>query len=243
MFTKREIIHLVISILILAFVFGFDDGNPSFVLNHWVINFLRFFLVVAIALLFRELTVKVFARRHDANSEYEIWNIKRVWFTGTTKLPRGFPFGIIIAFVLAIASRGNVFFTALGIHKLEENKVARAGRKNPTLNYSEEAQIVSMGILSSLFLAVVSIVIGKVFALNTTNFVTVNFFIALFNMIPLSNLDGAKIFFGSLLMYIFLLVFIVVSFLLIKSSIILGLVVALIMACLIAVLYFYKYGQ
>ena len=38
MFTKKESVALLISVIVLAFVFGFDDENPTFVLNKWLIN-------------------------------------------------------------------------------------------------------------------------------------------------------------------------------------------------------------
>ncbi len=241
MFTKREIIHLIISVVVLGFVFGFDDGSSTFIFSNWFRNLLLIILIVAIAVLFRELVIKLMARRHEAISEYEIWNIKRVWFD--KELPFGFPLGIILTLFLSVGSLGKAFFTAIGVHKISEYKSARTGRKHSSLDYFEEAQICSVGILSSLFLAVIGILVGRIFGINMSLFVSTNFFIALFNMIPLSSLDGAKIFFGSLLMYIFILVFVVVAFLLIKYSVILGLLVAFIIATIAVGVYFFYLGR
>lgn len=243
MFTKKEVVHLLISVFVLGLVFGFDDRNSSFVFGQWFTNFLGFILMVAVVVLFRELVIKIFARRHDAKSEYEIWGIGRIWFTQEGKLSKKMPFGIILAVILTLASSGRLFFTAIGSHKLEENKLARVGRKHSTINYFEEAQIISMGILSSLFLAVVGLIFGKIFNITVSDFVAVNFFIALFNMIPFSTLDGAKIFFGSLLMYIFILVFVIAAFLVIQFSIIFGLLIVFLLASIATGIYFYKWGQ
>ena len=107
------------------------------------------------------------------------------------------------------------------------------------MQYYEEVQIVAMGILSHLFLSVLILFFGKVLEFNASLFVGINFFLALFNMLPISNLDGAKIFFGSLLTYIFLAVFIVISFLIIKSSVALGLLVALLIAFIATAFYYW----
>lgn len=238
MFTKREEKHLLISILVLTIIFGFDDGAKTFVLQNWVLNFIKILIFAAIAILFRELVVKFFARRHDATSEYELWSIKRMGFN--KKLEKGLPLGLIISLLLTLASVGRFFFTAIGIHKLTEYKSSREGRKFATLNYFEEAQIASTSILSSLFLAVVGLIIGNIFDFNMTYFVNINFFIALFNMLPISNLDGAKIFFGSIILYIFVAIFLIVSFVLIKFTIIFGLLIAFLAAILGVGLYFYK---
>ncbi|MBI2148727.1 hypothetical protein HYU23_03535 [Candidatus Woesearchaeota archaeon] len=238
-FAKREEINLLISILVLTFVFGFDDGSKIFVLTNWLLNLIKIFFLVVIAILFRELIIKYFAKRHDATSEYELWRMKKMWFGGGN-LTKGFPFGIILALIFTIFSQGKLFFTAIGIHSLTEYKIARLGRKHPTLNYFEEAQIASAGIISSLFLAVAGLLIGRIFGINMNYFVNINFFIALFNMLPFSNLDGAKIFFGSLIMYIFVLVFIIVGFIIIKFTIFFGLILAFLAACIAAFIYFYK---
>ncbi len=240
MFTKREILHLFLSIVILGFVFGFDDGNKSFILQNWILNLIRFIIIVAIIVLFREFVLKFFAKRHNATSEYEIWNINRVWFT--KKLERGIPLGILMSIFLAIGSKGKFFFTAIGSHKFEEYKTSRSGRKHPYLTYLEEMQIASMGILSSLFLAIIVLIMGNYSGFVVPNFVTVCFYMALLNMIPFSSLDGSKIFFGSILTYIFLLVFIFVAFILIEKSIILALVLGLIIALAAMFTYFYNWG-
>lgn len=240
MFTKRELLHLLISIFILSFVFGFDDGNKTFVLNYWLSNFFRIFLLIIVAVLFRELVVKLFAKRHDAKSEYEILSVKQVWFN--VKLDKGIPFGVLFALVLAIASRGKFFFTAVGRHNFIESKTARVGRKYQSLQYYEEAQIASIGILSSLFLAVLGLLLGRFFDVNMAVFIGINFYIALFNMLPFSDLDGAKIFFGSLLTYIYLLIFLVVAFLLIKTSVVLGILIAFLIASAATIGYYYKWG-
>ncbi len=237
MFTKKEQFHLIISVLILTLVFGFDDGAQTFVLRHWFLNLILMFLFIVVALFFREFVVKFFAKRHDARSEYEIWRMKRFWFSGETK--KGVPIGIIFSIIFTLGSLGKFFFAAIGIHNLTEYKSSRVGRKQATLNYFEEAQIVAMGILSSLFLAIIGVIVGIIFNIDMTKFVNINFFIALFNMLPLSQLDGAKIFFGSIFLYIFIALFVIVAFLLINFSLILSLILAFLAAIIGVVVYFY----
>ena len=240
MFTKKESFFLFLSILILSLVFGFDDGTSVFVLNNWLINLLRIFLLVSVAILFRELIIKLFAKRHEAIREYAPWLIHQFWFN--KKISRGLPFGIFLSLIGAVVSSGKLFFTALGVHDLRENTNPRVGRKFQNLEYREEAQIVSMGVLANLFLAIAGLIIGYLFNLNMSLFVTINFWIVLFNIVPISELDGAKIFFGSLLTYVFLLIFLVTAFLLIKSSIVFGLLIAFIVASIAMFLVYYFFG-
>ncbi len=245
MFTKREKVHLLISILFLTFVFGFDDGSKVFIFDNWIFNLISIFFFLIISILIREVVVKFFSKRHDAISEYEIWRIKRVWFGNIGKLSRSFPLGILMALFITLGSKGRLFFSAIGIHNLSENKSARLGRKQLNLNYLEESQIVSTGILAHIFLGVIGVIIGNYFGINTLKFVNINFFMALFNMIPLSNLDGTKIFFGSLFTYVFLLVFIILLFLLIHFTVFWGILLAFVIAVLATLVYFFvsSYGR
>lgn len=237
MFSRKELLALIISVLALAFVFGFDDGALSFVLENWLTNFFGIFLLVGISVLFREAIIKFFARRHETISEYRLWKIHRVWFK--KELEKGIPFGILIAVILAVASAGKFFFTAIGMHNFSENKNARVGRRFQHLQYNEEVKIAAMGILSHLFLAVVAVLLGKILDFNSSIFFGINFYIVLFNMLPISELDGAKIFFGSLLTYIFLAVFIIISFLLVKFSVVLSLAIALLIAFIAMASYYW----
>ena len=61
MFTKKEIVHLAISVVVLAFVFGFDDGQSIFVFSYWITNLFRILLLVAVSILLRELFIKLTA--------------------------------------------------------------------------------------------------------------------------------------------------------------------------------------
>src|SRR3989338_457717 len=210
MFNKKEFWHLLVSILVLGFIFGFDDGAKNFLFINWISNLIWILFLTAIAVLFRELVIKLFARRHDVQSQYEIWYVDYLGFYLKEKKGKGFlnifretikkpyPLGILFALILAVASNGKAFFTAVGVHNFKEIESARVGRKHGRMTYLEEAQIASSGIFASLFLAFLALLIGEMFNFKLYSFANINFYLALFNMIPLSRLDGAKIFFGSL---------------------------------------------
>lgn len=242
MFTKKEAKHLVISIIILGLVFGFDDGKSRFQLGYWLTNLVFVTLLVAFSIMFREMIVKWKASRHDAQSEYEVWIIKQVWFGGHGKLKRGLPLGIFISLLLSITSRGKAFFTAIGVHKIKENLVARAGRKRVYIKDWELAQIGMWSIWANVLLVIVGVFL-KNYGITINKFIEINMFIALFNMLPFGDLDGAKIFFGNLFLYIFNLTFLIITFLLVKQSLLLSLIIAFIIAITAGFLwhYFYEY--
>ncbi len=243
MFTQKEIKHLIISILLLGFVFGFNDGNKSFIANLWVLNFIRITLLVAITILFRELIIKLYAKRKGATSEYNSWFIQRVWFT-QPKLKPGIPFGYIFSILGAAISNGKFFFTAMGIHDLKENRNARVGRKTILLTYFEECLIILSGVYANLFLIFLSVFLMNNYDINLNAFIDINFFLIFWNLIlPISDLDGAKIFFGSKLLWIFSVLFVVLSYLFLNVGIILALFGALLISFVGVYFYYTKYGN
>ncbi len=241
MFSKEEIKDLAISILLLGFVFGFDDGRKEFVAKLWFLNLLKIILLVIIAVLFREFVIKLYARRHQAKSYYKFWLIKRFWFTNWGKTKVGMPLAQLFALLGAIISEGKFFFTAIGTHKLEENRVARTGRKHTLLTYSEEGRIVLAGIFANLFLMFLSSVLVSNLNLNLVSFIKINFSIAIWNLLPIGSLDGAKIFFGSKLLWIFSVLFGLISFIFLEAGTIVAIIGAFLLAIMGVALYYYKY--
>ena len=242
MFKKTEITNMAISILVLGLVFGFDDGKETFVLTRWLLNLLGMILIVAIIILIRETVIKITANRHKVDSEYGLWNIKKVLFKGGN-LKSGVPIGIILTLLFSILSKGKLFFTAIGSHNLKERLAARTGRKYIFLEYKEESLIVMSGILTNISLIYIAALLQTIFSIKLNNFITINFFIALFNIIlPVSNLDGAKIFFGSRLQWVFGVLFLLTSFSLFRLGFLTGLIIAAVLSGIGVLVYYFKWN-
>ena len=125
-----------------------------------------------------------------------------------------------------------MFFTAIGEHKLTENIEHRTGRRRIYLQDYERAMICLYSIWSGVILAIVGA------ALGIKMLVTVNLFLVIFNYLPIGDLDGAKIFFGNLFLYVFNLIFLVVFFLLVKQTIIWALVTALLLSIIVSFIWY-----
>ncbi|HIH25502.1 hypothetical protein J4476_00145 [Candidatus Woesearchaeota archaeon] len=235
MFTKKEGIHLAISILILTFIFGFDDGRETFIAKYWLLNLLGVFLIVTLSILFREAMIKYKASKHEAKSEYTIWNVKKFWFKGAES-KKGMPFGILLALIVVIVSKGKLFFTAIGEHKLNENIEHRTGRRRIHLQDYERAMICLYSIWSGVILAIIGAATG------IKMLITINFFLIIFNYLPIGDLDGAKIFFGNLFLYVFNLIFLIIFFLLIQYTIIWALITAFLASMIISFIWYKKYN-
>ncbi|MBS3174694.1 hypothetical protein J4440_02330 [Candidatus Woesearchaeota archaeon] len=241
MFNKKEIRDLIISILVLSFVFGFNDGRKEFVGSLWLSNFLKITLFVIISVLFREAVIKLYAKRNNAESEYKIWNVKRVFFGKYGNLKFPFPFGIIFSFIGIIVSQGKFFFTAIGIHDIKENKSARTGRKYIFIKDFEVALIALSGIFANLLIVYIAFFASKYFGINLNFLINMNLLLILFNLIPISALDGTKIFFGSRLLWVFTCLFLISSYIFLSIGILFSIIGAAILAFSIMAWYYYQY--
>jgi len=217
--------------------FGFDDKKPTFEMGFWLANFLRVTLVVMVAFLTKELVRKLVAKAQGFETEYSLWNVSRFGFKPTS-VKKPVPVGIIISLIVTIVTMGKLFMVAVGSYDLIINKHSRFGRKTVHINDYDEAKIALVGPLVNIALMIV-------FQLFNRNgmfdqFVFINGMIALFHMIPVSNLDGAKIFFGSKVLYLFSLAFIVgVVFLINVLSPIITLALAVVFSAIFAGTYYY----
>jgi len=241
-FAKKEIKHLILSILLVAFAFGFDDKQATFSASYWFLNYFRIALLVAVTYLVYQLSQKFVANTYKAQAEYRIWSIKQYWFHPSFHFPlhlkiknktilkiNSLPIGLILLLIVSFFSLGKLFFIAIGCYKLKERPHLRAQKRWMNLTGYEQAKIAIAGPLVVLIFALIIKAINPAL----TEAIFINQMFAIFNMIPLGSLNGAKILFNSVPLYIFTLVLIISTILLMSFiSSVQSLLIAIIFATL-----------
>jgi len=71
-FNKSEVQALVITVLVLGFVFGFDDGRSSFNFAFWLMNLFNCVLLVALSLLVSHSVVRIFNIHFGYKPEFKM---------------------------------------------------------------------------------------------------------------------------------------------------------------------------
>lgn len=167
-FSFREIRDIIISMLIIAIIFAYIYGQRS-VQN--IISLLPItFIAVGLGFVLHELAHKFVATRYGFYAEYKMW-IEGLFLALITTFLLGFVF----------IAPGAVYIHGEYISKEQNGKISLAG---PATNI----------ILASIFFMIMylSSIIPAIYLLSFLGF-SVNSFLALFNLIPFSVLDGAKI--------------------------------------------------
>ncbi|MDP6641924.1 MAG: hypothetical protein QGF74_00890 [Candidatus Nanoarchaeia archaeon] len=229
---KIELKHFVITIFFVTFALAFDDKKSEFILNSWLLNFLKVLIFVSITVIVHYFGHKLAARKYQTEVEHRIWCLSNLLFK---KIKKKIPIGIILSLLVSFFSLGRLFFIAIESITIN-TKPKRTGFRYPNLMDYEIAIISVAGPLANLILALFIKLIGISF-LN--DLIMINLAYGLFHMIPFSDLDGCKVFFSSFIVYIFTLSLMLITLLLISFySLTTVIILALFIAAVFSIIFF-----
>lgn len=206
-FSKKEWKSILIASLILGFVFSFREWGPGSTpdpavgLGSWIASF----ILVLIAFSLHNLGHKIIASKHCAKTEFNLWRFNINFFRPHMKQNK-IAIGPILSVILALFSNGHIQFAALESQDIKDNIKERIGKKFKHMREVEVSYIALAGPIVSLFLALLFASFNNPIF---DKFVLINISIALYAMIPLPGLDGARIWIGSYFIYIFSLILVI----------------------------------
>jgi len=178
LFTNKELRDLIIAIIILAVIFSFPDFSGFFLISIIIVIFSYFV---------RELMHKFMARKFGCMSTFKLW-------------PPGILIGTMSMF-LKYFWDWNIVFAVPGFAEIMPYRFGRMGFKVARTTPKDLGLIAIAGTGMNVFFAVLfKIFPGGIFQTLSLY----NGLIALFNLIPISPLDGSKIFLWSMVIWLFL---------------------------------------
>jgi hypothetical protein len=199
MFNLKEIIIILMSSLLVAFSY-FLTGKLAFLIA---------FAYILIIFLVYILTQKIAGYYFDVACETKIWTENRFWLYEKAYLRTGIPIGFVLAFIFPLLSSGYFKWLALTQTDLKVKK-SRVARKHYFYSYTELTEWnISLICGTAIISLVILSILGYLF--NFPIFSRLCIYFALFNLLPLGNLDGMKIFAGSLRYWIFLVVLVMLG--------------------------------
>ena len=193
MLNSREISSLVIIIFILAITISFLRSMGVF---------LYILLAVFLTIVINIFAKKIMSFYFDSQIEVKLWEIKRYGFHPGSYFKKAFPAGIFFPIIISAISFGNLFWMASLVFDVKP-KIYRAAKRHGLYSYSEMTEehiglIAAAGVFANIVFAVIGYLMGF------SEFARLNIYFAFFNILPLADLDGNKIFFGSLILWSFL---------------------------------------
>jgi Zn-dependent protease len=209
-FTFTEIRDLVISAIVLGFIFSFRNWSFD--------NLLLSIAIVGPALILHELAHKFMAQRYNLLAAYVIW-----------------PTGIILSLLITIMTNGAVLFAALGAVMISSVYHTRVGYRFIGLTGEEMGKISWVGPMTNIGLAILCYILHPLNPVVFSQAAFINLIIAIFNCLPFPPLDGVKIFRWNIPMWLGTLIAAVVLMFLPP---IIGIVYSLVITIIIVVILF-----
>ena len=193
MINKKEIVSILIAIIVITVSINLFSVWKSF-----GVILLSVFLIIAINIFAK----KAISYYLDSKIEIKLWQIKRYGFKPSQEFKKSFPAGIFFPIIFSALSFGNLMWLGSLLFEIKP-RVYRAAKRHGLYSFSEITEyqiglIAATGVLANLIFAIIGYFIGF------PMFAKLNIWLAFFNMIPISDLDGNKIFFGSLVLWSFL---------------------------------------
>ncbi|HLC74104.1 MAG TPA: hypothetical protein VJH20_05725 [Candidatus Nanoarchaeia archaeon] len=236
MFSKKEYLSLVISSIVLSFIFSFAEwGYEEFSASIGIRNLLLAFIISLMVLLLREYIRKIISKKIGFETEVKLWSIKKDLKLLNIKQ---LPIGVIISLLAIFISNGSFKFAAVSNYDLKNYSKKDLKRRYKYIRGIEEAIIASLGAIVPTLLALIFNI------LNVEKAVSIASIIAIYSIIPFPSQDGIKMYFGSLWYYILIMFFVIFSLVLIKSmGSIPSLILSVILSIVITSITFYQLNK
>src|SRR3989338_3767788 len=192
---QSEFTHIAIAIITLTIILSLKkviNNNPEFIAQS------LFFALLIISI--NIAAKKIVARSLDSDVEHEIWQWQRFGFRPERHLKKPIPAGVILPLFLNIITLG--IFKPMTFLTYETSALKRrAAKRFGFYSYTEMTDwhnglIGAAGISALLILSFISYFVP--FLAGLPKYAA---YYALFNLIPISKLDGTQIFFGSKILW------------------------------------------
>ena len=203
-FNKKEIFWIVLAIIILGFIIEFS--------TTYTVT-LKGFLYAAIIILTSVLVKNLAADYFHVLIEHNIWEFKRWWFTERAHFKKPVPIGLILPFFVTFVSVGAIkVMTILQFNGKPSKK--KLLRNRGTKKYSEvnETDFAFISAWASWGLILLAIIASTI---RQPELAKYSLYYGLWNLLPLGQLDGAKLFFGSFFNWFILLIAYIISLLIV----------------------------
>jgi Zn-dependent protease len=210
MFKKKEIVAIAISVIIMTLIISFSTNEKEILSNKLIIALVISLIVILISVLAKKIT----AHNINVKVTHKVWEWQRYGFGKGSYLKKPVPVGALLPLLLMFLSLGVIkFFTFLEFETqaTQAKAVKKYGRfRFSNINEWDDALIGFYGLIALLILAVItSLLTSPIFPFKDLS--KYAFIYAVCNLIPISSLDGTRIFFGSKPLYVTSLVLTLIS--------------------------------
>lgn len=201
MFTKKEIVSIIMAILLMSLVLIFDNNII------YTENFAFYCLISTIIILVFVISKKLIAHHLDIDVKVKTWQFSRYGLKTKAYLKNPIPMGLLLPLLIVFLSSGYVkllTFLQYDATALPAKAVKKYGSKRfSEIMEWDDAQLVFSSLFPLLALSIIaSMFTGEFFS----SLSKISLYYVAWNLIPFSKLEGLRLFMGSRPLYIFTLI-------------------------------------
>lgn len=195
---SSEFLHIIAAIIVLSLAASFQYFL-TFDLNLITQTILFSTIIICIVVVAQ----KSMAFLLDIGAEHRIWTLSRFGFQKSQYFKKEIPLGIIAPLILSLFTLGLAKIATILVYETKVLK-SRAAKRFGYYSFTEmtewhNALIGAAGIISALILSIIAYFLPMN---GVENLSKLAIYYAVANMLPISDLNGTKIFFGSRILYI-----------------------------------------
>ncbi len=200
MLNSKEISAILIVTIILALAVSLIESASAFL---YALIFV--FLIIMINILAKKIT----AFYLDSEIKIKLWEISRIGFRTHQRFKKPFPAWAFFPLIFTALSFGHLTWFANLVFD-SRPKIYKAAKRHGLYSFSEIPEyhiglIAAIGIFANLLFSIIGYLTGF------TEFAKLSLYFTFFNMIPIADLDGNKIFFGSKLLWSFIAILVLLG--------------------------------
>ncbi|PIU75914.1 hypothetical protein COS75_02045 [Candidatus Pacearchaeota archaeon CG06_land_8_20_14_3_00_35_12] len=234
---KQEIIYLIASAILIGYIVSFNELLTQAV-QSWIIWLnltIAAFVIVAVNVFAKKLA----AWKKGCELEMKLWTFRRFWFPERMKFPFLFPIWFVLPLIITWLSTGRLWWLAILVFEAEPT-FSRVRERWTELTEWDLALFAAAGVYANIVLAVIFKAFGA------QQFAMLSAWFAFFCLIPIGNLDGAKIFFGGdngRLFWIFSIALTAIALILLSVASIISTILAAIVGAFVVMLLYYLFVE
>jgi hypothetical protein len=179
--------HYIVTVLIIAFIIGFNDRSGNGMGVEYFSNMLLSFLIVAFSIFFSNLVSRIHSAMIGYKSQYN-FSIN----------------GLLVGIMLAFVSNGFFWYLSPGYHIVRLDKTGRLGQYRYGLKMCDWSRTAASGSFAYILLALIAYLSARGNPVVDL-FVKINIMLGLYSMLPFPENNGLNIFFGQRSLYFFTL--------------------------------------
>jgi len=216
-FTKKELIWILIFIIIGAFISFIPiipNDDPTKILT--TISIFTIIIVGNLA------TKKITSKHYDMKIEHDLWTFQRWGYYERSYFKKPVPIGLLAPFSLALFSLGYLkpfTFFQFNAEKIPGKKLLKSRRRwlhrREEINEEDFGYVAASGFYFLLILALIGVFMQPYFPSFGSELAKFSIFFGIWNLLPFGQLDGTKLFFGTTVLWTFLLILYTISFIVI----------------------------